>query len=424
MVKTDFTDSCEWVAPRTDHQPTKPVPAWYRKAADPKIADKDAEIPALKSMTTIGTGGKPKAFYQVTAEEELVAAVREADHAGEKLLILGGGSNLLCGEDLSDLVVIQDLRSGVTVTVDTACGGALVSAPAGQSWDEFVCACIDEDQMGLEALSGIPGTVGAAPVQNIGAYGHEVAETLSTVRVFDRLQDGIRILPVGDLQLGYRTSIIKRSLHDREAGGGRTWGYTGRYVVLAADFQLAHASLSAPIEYDQLATKLGVKLGERADMREVRQAVLQLRRSKGMVLDPADPDTRSCGSFFTNPIISTEDAEQLPPEAPRFPVFNLQLRNAVTGEAPQVEGQLKTSAAWLISHAGLERGFALPSSNQAEGAPRATLSSKHVLALTNRNSATSRDIVELAHAVQDKVKAKFNVNLEPEPVWVETAEAH
>ena len=423
MVKTDFTDSCEWVAPRTDHKPTNPVPAWYRKAADTGEPTRGDTTPALRDMTTIGTGGSPKAFYRAASEEELVEAIRETDRAGDKLLVLGGGSNVLCGEDLSDLVVVQDLRSGITVTEDTACGGALVSAPAGQAWDEFVCACIDEDQMGLEALSGIPGTVGAAPVQNIGAYGHEVAETLSTVRVFDRLRDGIRILPVGDLQLGYRTSIIKRSLRDEEAGGGRTWGYTGRYVVLAADFQLAHASLSAPIEYQQLADKLGVKLGERADMREVREAVLELRRSKGMVLDPADPDTRSCGSFFTNPIISSADAEQLPPQAPRFPVFDLQLRNAVTGEAPQVEGQVKTSAAWLISHAGLEKGFTLPTANQAEGAPRAALSSKHVLALTNRNHATSKDIVELARAVQEKVKAKFNVNLEPEPVWVE-AEAN
>ena len=420
MVKTDFTDSCEWVAPRTDHQPTNPVPAWYRKAEDAGSAAPDGEIPALRDMTTIGTGGKPKAFHQVDSEDELVAAVREADRAGDKLLVLGGGSNVLCGEDLSDLVVVQDRRSGVTVTEDTACGGALVSAPAGQAWDEFVCACIDEDQMGLEALSGIPGTVGAAPVQNIGAYGHEVAETLSTVRVFDRLRDGIRILPVGDLQLGYRTSIIKRSLHDEEAGGGHTWGYTGRYVVLAADFQLAHASLSAPIEYQQLADKLGVKLGERADMREVREAVLELRRSKGMVLDATDPDTRSCGSFFTNPIISSEDAQQLPPQAPRFPVYNLQLRNAITGEAPQVEGKVKTSAAWLISHAGLDKGFALPRSHPDGGVPRAALSSKHVLALTNRNNATSKDIAELARAVQEKVKAKFNVNLEPEPVWVAT----
>ncbi|WP_234992694.1 UDP-N-acetylmuramate dehydrogenase [Varibaculum vaginae] len=423
MVKTDFTDACEWIAPRTDHQPTMPVPAWYRKAEDAGSATPDGEIPALRDMTTIGTGGKPKAFHQVDSEDELVAAVREADRAGNKLLVLGGGSNLLCGEDLSDLVVVQDLRTGVTVTEDTVCGGALVSAPAGQSWDEFVCACIDEDQMGLEALSGIPGTVGAAPVQNIGAYGHEVAETLSTVRVFDRLQDGIRVLPVGDLQLGYRTSIIKRSLHDNQAGGGRSWGYTGRYVVLSADFQLAHASLSAPIEYQQLADKLGVKLGERADMRAVRQAVLELRRSKGMVLDLADPDTRSCGSFFTNPIISSEEAKELPPQAPRFPVFNLQLRNAVTGEAPKISGLVKTSAAWLISHAGLEKGFATPSSNPAAGAPRAALSSKHVLALTNRNNATSKDIVELARAVQDKVKAKFNVDLEPEPVWV-AAEAN
>lgn len=418
MVKTDFTDSCEWISPHADHQPTKPVPAWYRTAADQENAAEGGEIPELKHLTTIGTGGKPKAFYPVDTEEDLVAAVREADRAGEQLLVLGGGSNLLCGEDLSDLVVVQDRRSGVTVTEDTACGGALVSAPAGQSWDEFVCACIDEDQMGLEALSGIPGTVGAAPVQNIGAYGHEVAETLSTVRVFDRLRDGIRILPVGDLQLGYRTSIIKRSLQDEKAGGGRTWGYTGRYVVLAADFQLAHASLSAPIEYHQLADKLGVKLGERADMREVRQAVLELRRSKGMVLDPADPDTYSCGSFFTNPIISDEDARGLPADAPRFPVYDLQLRNSVTGVAPKLEGVVKTSAAWLISHAGFSKGFALESANGDDQPVRASLSNKHVLALTNRDHATSGDIVELARAVQEKVKAKFNVNLEPEPVWV------
>ena len=170
MVKTDFTDSCEWVAPRTDHEPTNPVPAWYRNAANTGSMAPGDTTPALRDMTTIGTGGSPKAFYQVDTEEELVTAVREADRAGEKLLVLGGGSNVLCGEDLSNLVVVQDLRSGVTVSEDTACGGALVSAPAGQAWDEFVCACIDEDQMGLEALSGIPGTVGAAPVQNIGAY--------------------------------------------------------------------------------------------------------------------------------------------------------------------------------------------------------------------------------------------------------------
>ncbi|MDU7516895.1 MAG: UDP-N-acetylenolpyruvoylglucosamine reductase, partial [Varibaculum cambriense] len=188
--------------------------------------------------------------------------------------------------------------------------------------------------------------------------------------------------------------------------------------VLSADFQLAHASLSAPIEYQQLADKLGVKLGERADMREVRQAVLELRRSKGMVLDPADPDTYSCGSFFTNPIISNEDALKLPAAAPRFPVYDLQLRNSVTGVAPKLEGVVKTSAAWLISHAGFSKGFSLDCANGDDLPVRASLSNKHVLALTNRASASSVDIAQLAATIKRGVWEKFGVELVEEPVQV------
>lgn len=418
MVKTDFTDVCEWIPPHADHQPTQPVPAWYRSYEAAPDSGGSTKIPALKDMTTIKVGGAPADFIPVDTEDDFVAAIRAADKERRPLLVLGGGSNLLCADELNDLVVIQDRRSGIKATEDTACGGAMVSAPAGQSWDEFVCGCIDNDQMGLEALSGIPGTVGAAPVQNIGAYGHEVAETLSTVRVFDRIRDAIRILPVGDLHLGYRTSIIKRSLHDEQAGGGRIWANTGRYVVLSADFQLAHASLSAPIEYQQLADKLGVKLGERVDMRQVREAVLELRRSKGMVLDPADPDTYSCGSFFTNPIISNEDALKLPAAAPRFPVYDLQLRNSVTGVAPKLEGVVKTSAAWLISHAGFSKGFTLDATNGNDQPVRASLSNKHVLALTNRESASSVDISQLAATIKRGVWEKFGVELVEEPVQV------
>lgn len=265
-------------------------------------------------------------------------------------------------------------------------------------WDEFVAWSLEEGLSGIEALSGIPGTVGAAPVQNVGAYGHEVSDALVAIRAWDRAEGGVTVIPAGDLGLAYRDSLLKRSLHEGDAQG-RVWGPTGRWVVLDATFRLERSDLSAPVLYRELAARLGVERGERAGARRVRETVLELRASKGMVLDPADHDTWSAGSFFTNPIVSEEEAARLPEGAPRFPLE---------------DGRVKTSAAWLIDHAGFSTGFALAGA-RPEGA---SLSTKHVLALTNRGGARASEVVELALAVRAGVEERFGVRLVPEPVAV------
>jgi len=349
---------------------------------------------SLAELTTLRVGGPVDRVVDATTEAELVAAVREADRAGTPLLVLGGGSNLLAADEGFRGVVVRDRRRGVERTEQDARAGALVTVPAGQPWDEVVATAVAEGWRGLEALSGIPGSTGATPVQNVGAYGQEVGETLESVRVHDRLDGRTRTLTVGELGLGYRTSVLKRSLTDPRAGGGRTWGPTGRYVVLEVRFQLPLGTSSMPVRYAELARSLDVELGARVPAAEVREAVLALRRGKGMVLDEADHDTWSAGSFFTNPVLAPDEADALlPPDAPRFP-------------AP--DGMVKTSAAWLISRAGFDRGHGDPE--------RAALSGKHVLALTNRGGARAADLVSLAREVRDGVRARFGVALVPEPV--------
>ena len=253
--------------------------------------------------------------------------------------------------------------------------------------------------------------MGAAPVQNIGAYGAEVAELIASVRAWDRAANRVVWLSLSELRLAYRDSRLKRSLSDAEVGGGRTWGPTGRWVVLDATFAVRQGSLSAPVAYSQLARTLGVELGERVPDRELRDAVLSLRRSKGMVLDASDHDTWSAGSFFTNPVLTSAQAATLPEDAPRFPVTDHSQVVLGTRAAPVVEGLTKTSAAWLIEHAGLGRGFSLPGA-------AASLSTKHVLALTNRGQATSADMVALRDTVVERVAQRFGVTLVPEPVAV------
>jgi len=364
--------------------------------------------PTLGELTTLRVGGPVARLVEATTEAELVAAVREADEQGTALLVLGGGSNLLASDDGFDGVVVRDARRGIRTESQYACAGVSITVPAGHPWDDLVATAVAEGWRGVEALSGIPGSTGATPVQNVGAYGQEVAETLEAVRVYDRLEQRTRTLVVSELGLGYRTSVLKRSLTDTRAGGGRTWGPTGRYVVLEVGFQLALGSTSAPVRYAELARALGVELGARAPAADVRHAVLELRRGKGMVLDDADPDTWSAGSFFTNPVLTVEQADALlPPDAPRFPVED-RSRPAFGATPPTVPGLVKTSAAWLISRSGVERGQGDPG--------RAAVSSKHVLALTNRGGASAADVVELARTVRDTVRARFGVELVPEPV--------
>ncbi len=359
-----------------------------------------AQPTTLADLTTMGVGGAFFELVEATAEEELIETIRQVDSQGRQLLFIGGGSNILASDDFFDGVVLRDARSNIVLTQEGGCEGANLRVLGGTGWDELVVHTIENEWMGLEALSGIPGTVGAAPVQNIGAYGQEVASSVARVRVWDRKMNRSAEFTLSDLKFGYRTSILKESLAEG-------WGPSPRYIVLHVDFQLRLASLSAPIQYAQLAKALGVETGKRVPAVDVRAAVLDLRRSKGMVLDDSDRDTYSCGSFFTNPVLTEDEAAQLPPEAPRFSVSDTS-RAVLGAAAPTFAGQIKTSAAWLIDHAGFPAGYAMPGP--------AALSAKHCLALTNRGGATGAQIRELARTIQNTVKETYGVTLHPEPV--------
>lgn len=345
------------------------------------------ETTRLADLTTLRVGGPARRLVEVDTEADFIAAVRAADDAGEPLLVLGGGSNVLVAEEGFDGVVVRDGRQVIAKADASACAGVSLQISAGVRWDDVVATAVDSDWVGIEALSGIPGSTGATPVQNVGAYGQQISDVLSTVRVWDRAQGRIRTLAYGELDFGYRMSLLKRSFGE--------YAPTPRYVVLDVTLQMRFGSLSAPIRYGELARTLDVELGQRAPLAQVRAAVLALRGGKGMVLDPEDRDTWSAGSFFTNPVVSAEVAAALPHGAPHYPVE---------------DGAVKTSAAWLIEHAGFGKGFGLPGP--------AALSTKHTLALTNRGDATAEDLLGLARQVRDGVRDRFGIVLEPEPVLV------
>jgi len=319
----------------------------------------------------------------VVAEDEatLVGAVREADASGAPALVVAGGSNLVVSDDGYPGTVVLVRTRGVTSEADT-CGGAWVTAAAGEPWDALVARAVAEQWSGIEALSGIPGTVGATPIQNVGAYGQEVAETVARVRTFDRLDLVQRTFAAADCGFGYRTSRFKAE--------------PGRFLVLDVTFQLRLSPLSGPVRYAELARALGVPPDGRAGLPETRAAVLALRSAKGMVLDPDDHDTWSVGSFFTNPVLTLEQADGLPPDAPRY------------AAGP---GSVKTSAAWLIERSGVTHGHTV-------GEGRAAVSSTHTLALTNRGGAATGDVLDLARDVRDRVHRTFGLALEPEPTLV------
>ena len=352
----------------------------------------------LAELTTLRVGGPVGSYLEAHDEEEIIGAVRRADDSGTPLLVLGGGSNVLAHDDGFAGLVLRDARQRVVLAADTDCGGVEFTATAGTAWDDLVREAIASHWGGFAPLSGIPGTVGAAPVQNIGAYGSEAAELLASVRAWDRAARRVVHLPLADLRPAYRDSALKRSLTDPGVGGGRTWGPTGRWVVLSVSFHVRRAAL-------------GVELGARVDERAVREAVLDLRRSKGMVLDAADHDTWSAGSFFTNPVLTRAAADALPADAPRYPVTDHARIGDDGGPAPVVDGLVKTSAAWLIDHAGFAKGYALPGS-------AASLSTRHVLALTNRGGARAADIAALRDAVVAGVRERYGITLVPEPVAV------
>lgn len=348
-------------------------------------------------------------MVHATSERELINAIVAADDAGLPLLVVGGGSNILAGSADFAGVVVRDMRHEITTVFEEGCPGARIHVTAGTPWDETVVYAVTHGWMGMEALSGIPGTTGAAIVQNIGAYGQEVAGTVAAARTFDRLTRSVRTLFMSDMKLGYRTSILKESMRVPDAEG-RVWGPSPRWIVLDVDFQLRLASLSEPIRYGQLATFLGVAPGDRAPSSDVREAVLELRRGKGMVLDDEDRDTYSAGSFFINPVLAQSDALRLPPEAPRYDVTDATAVNQIGAAAPKIPGLVKTSAAWLIDHAGFSKGYGMPGP--------VALSSKHALALTNRGGASGEQIADVARTIRAGVREQFGVDLEPEPVVI------
>jgi len=335
--------------------------------------------PALADLTTLRLGGPARTYVAVPDATTLVAAVTDADQRGEPVLLVGGGSNLVVADEGFDGTVVHLTGGGVRVAGDA--DEVTVTVSAGESWDAVVERAVREGWVGVEALAGIPGTAGATPIQNVGAYGQEVAQTIASVTVWDRVLRGPRTFSGEECRFSYRHSRFKAD--------------PSRHVVLEVTFTLARGELSAPLAYAELARTLGVEVGERAPLAAVREAVLGLRRGKGMVLDAADHDTWSAGSFFTNPFV---EPDRVPVGAPSY---------------PQPDGSVKTSAAWLIEHAGFGRGFGL----ERLGA-RVAVSTKHTLALTNRGGATTGALLDLAREVRAGVRARFGIELVNEPVLV------
>ncbi|MBX3094532.1 MAG: UDP-N-acetylmuramate dehydrogenase [Cryobacterium sp.] len=336
----------------------------------------------LAELTTLRVGGTPRELHECRSLPDLVSTARTVWESDERWLLLGGGSNLVVADEPFDGSVIHVATSGIDhVEGDES----RIRVQAGEPWDSVVAYAVERGLAGVEALSGIPGSAGAAPIQNVGAYGQEVSETLTNVDFLDYDTRELERLSNDELGFGYRTSVLKR---------GR------KGVVVGIELQLEPSTLSRPIAYAQLATSLGVSLGDRVPLAEVRDAVLALRASKGMVLSVDDPDSVSAGSFFTNPIVSERFAHGLPTDAPRW---------LLDPDAP--ESEVKLSAAWLIERSGITRGFSLPGSNAA-------ISSKHTLAIVNRGGATAEEIMQLARFVHLRVLGQFGVNLYPEPQLV------
>lgn len=333
----------------------------------------------LAELTTLRVGGAAQQYVVAHTDDELIDIVNDFDGAGESVLLIGGGSNLVVSDDGFPGAVVKVATQGIEVNSSSG-GGVTVTAAAGENWDNLVATAVSEGWVGVEALSGIPGLAGSTPIQNVGAYGQEVSQTMVRLQVYDRHDRVSLTLPPAACKFGYRDSFFKR---DRD-----------RYMVLAVVFGFGTDGMSTPIRYAELARRLGVEPEQRAPVADVREAVLDLRREKGMVLDDADHDTWSAGSFFTNPLLSRAQANRLPSAAPRY---------------TQPDGAVKTSAAWLIEHAGFGKGY---------GTPPATVSTKHTLALTNRGGARTEDILALARDIRAGVQTSFGITIEPEPMLI------
>ena len=411
--------------------------ASFPGAADGPVGPSVVTDAPLAPFTTLRVGGPADRLVTATTEQELLDVARETWDDGDDWFVLGGGSNVVVSDEGFEGTVIRVATRGIAPVMSKV-GTVRLRVQAGEPWDAFVLHTVENGWSGIEALSGIPGSVGAAPIQNIGAYGQEVAASIVSLDFLDASTGTVRRMPLEELELAYRSSVFKRGL---------------RGVVLSVTFELrnevsangsepASVALSRPVQYAQLASALGIEVGDRLPIEEVRRAVLWLRGSKGMVLDPADPDSVSAGSFFTNPIVTETFARTLPSSAPRWqiepdePDLVIALDESDAGPGGDsgtgvsldgdraavplpAEYHVKLSAAWLIENAGIRRGFALPGSTAA-------ISSKHTLAIVNTaagaapDAAPGRaaDVAELARYVQGRVLAEFGVMLHPEPVFL------
>jgi len=322
----------------------------------------------LAALTSLRLGGSAEHVVTAETDDELVAAVRD-----RPTLLLAGGSNVvLADEDLPGTVVLVRTR-GIAIQ------GDVLECAAGEPWDEVVAHAVEHGLAGIECLSGIPGSTGATPIQNVGAYGQDVSQTIAWVRAYDREADAVRTMSPAECAFEYRHSVFK---------------YHDRWTVLGVGFRLRESEVSGPLTYAELCRTLGIPVGGVAPLPEVREAVLGLRRGKGMVIDPGDPDSVSAGSFFTNPILSHEAWAAIPGDPPGW---------------PEPDGRIKTSAAWLIERSGFHKGY---------GDGRVGISSKHTLALVNRGDATTAELIALAREIAAGVRERFGVDLHPEPVLV------
>ena len=339
----------------------------------------------LAPLTTLRIGPIARRLITCTTAEQIIATLRTLDRGEDRVLVLGGGSNVVLADDMTDLTVVRLANSGIEID------GALLRAQAGADWDTVVLRAIGAGLGGLECLSGIPGSAGATPVQNVGAYGVEVADLITRVRLLDRRSGQTRWVPAAELGFGYRRSVLKNPPRNGPDGA----------VVLEVEFALDPTGASAPLRYAELAESLGLAAGERARPAQVRDAVLALRAAKGMVLDADDHDTWSVGSFFTNPVVPVEI------------LHRLQSRSDAAIPNYPASGGVKLAAGWLVERSGFAKGFG------AElGTGRARLSTKHALALTNRGGASTADVLTLARTIRDGVRDTFGVTLEPEPILV------
>lgn len=366
----------------------------------------------LAELTTLRVGGTPARMVEARTREELISALQEAWSQGEPWLVLGGGSNLLAGDEPFDGTVVLVRTSGIQRVEAPRESHVRLRVEAGHNWDDLVEYTVAAGLAGIEAMSGIPGSAGAAPIQNVGAYGQEIVETLVEVELLDEATGEVETVSADALGLGFRTSVLKQHY-------GRGAERSGVIVSITLELQEVGDG-EVPVRGAQLRQALRLAADAAVSLRWIRETVLATRAAKGMVLDDADPDTHSAGSFFQNAIVSASFARTLPPECPRWPmaveiepvtVIPLAAFDGVVPPPVSVQPDVKVSAAWLIEHSGLGKGFRLPRS-------RAGLSTKHALALTNRGGATAGEVAELARYIQHRVQSEFGLLLQPEPVLV------